>query len=98
MQEHEMNIILAWPWMLAALLLPLLALLLPRAAETPPAALRFPFFAALHASLGTGGGRRSYTRLVLALLAWLLLVIAAARPQWVGDAVHLPVTGRSMML
>ncbi len=93
-----MSIILAWPWMLAALPLPLLALLLPRAAAAQPAALRFPFYDALHASLGTSGGRRSRARLGLALLAWLLLVSAAARPQWMGDTVHLPVTGRSMML
>jgi Ca-activated chloride channel family protein len=28
----------------------------------------------------------------------LLLVLAAARPQWVGETLHLPVSGRSLML
>ena len=37
-------------------------------------------------------------RLGAAALAWLLLVAAAARPQNVGETVHLPVTGRSIML
>jgi Ca-activated chloride channel family protein len=37
-------------------------------------------------------------RHLLAWLAWVLLVIAAARPQWLGEPVHLPVTGRDLML
>jgi Ca-activated chloride channel family protein len=93
-----MSLHLAWPWMLAALPLPLLALLLPAAAEAPAAALRFPFFNALRASLETTRGERSRLRLGIALLAWLLLVAAAARPQWVGETAQLPVTGRSIML
>jgi len=93
-----MSLHLAWPWMLAALPLPLLALLLPAAAEAPAPALRFPFFNALRASLETTRGERSRLRLGIALLAWLLLVAAAARPQWVGETAQLPVTGRSIML
>lgn len=93
-----MNIELAWPWMLLALLLPLLALLLPPAADTPSPALRFPFFSALRASLDNSRRQRSRLRLVIAALAWVLLVVAAARPQWVGETVRFPVTSRSIML
>ncbi|MHB8668604.1 MAG: vWA domain-containing protein [Burkholderiales bacterium] len=93
-----MNIVLAWPWMLAALPLPLLAMLLPAAAEAAPPALRFPFFNALRVAQVNRRGARSRTRLGVAALAWLLLVAAAARPQHVGRTVHLPVTGRSIML
>ncbi|MEO8717635.1 MAG: VWA domain-containing protein [Burkholderiales bacterium] len=93
-----MSLQLAWPWMLAALPLPLLALLLPAAAEAPAPALRFPFFQALRASLQVAGGRRSRLRLAVAALAWLLLVLAAALAQQVGETVHLPVSGRSIML
>jgi Ca-activated chloride channel family protein len=92
------NIELAWPWMLAALPLPLLALLLPPATELAPPALRFPFFNALRATLGSGRSHPSIVSLSVAALAWLLLVVAAARPQSVGETVHLPVTGRSIML
>jgi Ca-activated chloride channel family protein len=35
---------------------------------------------------------------ILALVAWLLLVTSAARPQWVGDAQALPRTGRDLLL
>ncbi|VAW83213.1 Aerotolerance protein BatA [hydrothermal vent metagenome] len=93
-----MTIELAWPWLLAALPLPLLALLLPRAASVTPATLRFPFYAALRSSLQTHTGKRSRLRLILAILAWLLLVLTAARPQLIGETVHLPVSGRSLML
>lgn len=93
-----MNIEFAWPWLLAALPLPLLALLLPRAASATPAALRFPFYGALQASLQSHTGQRSQLRLVLALLAWLLLVLTAVRPQLIGETLHLPISGRSLML
>lgn len=84
--------------MLVALPLPLLALLLPPAADVPAPALRFPFFNALRATLESSRGQRSRVRLAVAALAWLLLVAAAARPQLVGKTIHLPVTSRSIML
>ncbi len=93
-----MNIEFAWPWLLAALPLPLLALLLPRAANATPAALHFPFYGALQNRLQSHHGQRSRSRLILAVLAWLLLVLAATRPQLIGETVHLPVSGRSLML
>ena len=31
-------------------------------------------------------------------LLWLCLLTAAARPQWIGDAIELPVSGRDLML
>jgi Ca-activated chloride channel family protein len=93
-----LNIELAWPWMLAALPLPLLALLIPAAPDAPAPALRFPFFNALHATLDSNRRQRSRLRLGIAVLAWLLLVVAAARPQSMGETVHLPVASRSIML
>lgn len=93
-----MNLQLAWPWLLAALPLPLLAWWLPRAQAAPPAALRFPFPGALQAALHGPAARRSRVLPALAVVVWLLLVLAAARPQQVGETVHIPVTGRSLML
>jgi len=34
----------------------------------------------------------------VATLVWLLLTVAAARPQWVGEIENLPVTGRDLLL
>ena len=94
-----MNIEFASPWLLAALPLPILvAWLLPAAADTAGAALRLPFYNALHASMGEGRGSRSRWRLLLASLAWCCLVIAAARPQVLGDPVQFPVSGRDLLL
>jgi Ca-activated chloride channel family protein len=94
-----MNIEFASPWLLAALPLPILvAWLLPAAADSAGAALRLPFYNALHASMGEGRGSRSRWRLLLASLAWCCLVLAAARPQVLGDPVQLPVSGRDLLL
>lgn len=96
-----MNFELAWPWMLLALPLPLFARLLPAAAAAAPSALRFPHFGAMQATQATFGGapgRPSRVRLAAAAFAWLLLVLAAARPQNVGETVHLPLSSRSIML
>lgn len=93
-----MNLQLAWPWLLAALPLPLLAWWLPGASAAPLATLRFPFPGALRAALTGPTARRSRLLPAIAVLTWLLLVLAAARPQQVGETVHIPVTGRSLML
>ncbi len=89
----------AWPWAFFLLPLPLLAaLLLPRAEESKPAALRIPFFGALKSGISLQRQERSAIWKGLALLAWLLLVAAAARPQLIGESIEMPITGRSLMM
>jgi Ca-activated chloride channel family protein len=90
---------LAWPWVLLALPLPwLVQRLLPPARPHGGAALRIPFFRDLEALGATRATTHSRTLQALAWLAWVLLVIGAARPQWLGDPVDLPVSGRDLML
>ncbi|KAA6184029.1 VWA domain-containing protein [Thiohalocapsa marina] len=85
-------------WALIALPLPLLVWrLLPRAQTPTGPALRVPFFAALEQGRADAARPRRWP-LLLAALAWLLLVLAAARPQWVGEPIPLPVEGRDLML
>jgi Ca-activated chloride channel family protein len=88
---------LAWPWLLLLLPLPwLLRRWLPAAAGGALQALKVPWFAAV---TGTGEGWIRRTGLaVLAGLVWALLLLAAARPQWVGEIETLPVTGRDLLL
>ena len=94
-----MSLEFALPLAFAALPLPLfIALPLPRAPEANAPALRLPFYQALHASVGEGRTTRSRLRVLLATLAWILLVIAAARPQFIGEPVQLPVSGRDLLL
>jgi len=90
---------LAWPWALALLPLPLLVRwLLPRARRVGGRALRLPAATALAALAGTPDTRRHWWRLIVASAAWLLLVLAAARPQWLGEPTALPMSGRDLML
>ncbi len=42
--------------------------------------------------------RASRWSLLLAILCWLLLVLACGRPQWLGEAVELPRSGRDLLL
>ena len=95
-----MTLQFAWPWLLLTLPLPLVSLrLLPKAKADPAAALRLPFLQLLRGSaLLHSRSRPAHWRRVLAILAWIALVLAAARPQILGETVEVPVTGRSLML
>lgn len=90
---------LAWPWVLAAVVLPVAAAwLVPAANGNAEAALRVPFFLRLAAWSDERSMDTRRWRIFIAVIAWLLLVFAAARPQWVGDPVALRITGRDLML
>ncbi len=91
----------AWPWVWMLLPLPwLLRRLLPAAATAETSALRVPFYAQLErlAPQHAQHGARSRLLRWLSCLVWLLLVCAAARPQWLGQAVEIPLSGRDLML
>ena len=94
---------LRFEWLAVLWVLPLpvvLRYVLPPVRRAREAALKVPFYHELvgyddggaHAA---GGSRLSQA---LALLAWALLVTAAARPQWLGEPVTLPTSGRDLML
>ncbi len=90
-----------WLWMFLITPLPLLLRKLAAPADTiSEAALRVPSLDAY-----TIGNSSTQLRVLpgrgllwLAILAWLLLVVAAARPVWLGPPVDLPVSGRELML
>jgi len=89
----------AWPWLLAAIPLPWLvhALLPARASQVP--ALRVPWGERLR-KVASGGVLQASPRGFpwLAMLAWSLLCVAAARPQDLGPPIAPPQVGRDMML
>ena len=89
----------AWPWLFLLLPLPLLVRLLPPVPQSR-AALKVPFledFRQLQSGASTSAGG-SRAMLWLAALAWVLLVTGAARPQWQGESLPLPLEGRDLML
>jgi len=88
-----------WPWLLLVLPLPWLVRRFLPPASVQQAALLVPFLADFES---VAEGRVSVTQsrwpLWLALLGWLLLVLAAARPQWLGEPILLPQSGRDLLL
>jgi Ca-activated chloride channel family protein len=88
----------AWPWVALALVLPWLAARLLPPAPPLAAPLRVPFFRAAQRWQQAAGGGRARVRSLFALAAWALLVAAACRPQWIGEPVDVPATGRSLLL
>lgn len=90
----------AWPWVWALLPLPyLIYRFFPQATRPDSCALWVPSlqpFNAAHTSRPAPPKRR--WALALAILCWLLLVLASARPQWLGTAMELPVSGRDLMM
>lgn len=89
----------AWPWLLAALPLPWLCLALLPARADGGAALRVPWGDRLQRIAAAGGLPARPRRLPwLAILAWSLVCVAAARPQALGPAIAPPQVGRDLML
>jgi len=90
---------LLWPWMLTLLPLPWLVRRLVPVSHARGRPIRVPFFHLIAASGDGSGARRSpHIRSFTALLAWTLLLLAAARPVWLDPQRPLPTTGRDLML
>lgn len=88
---------LEWPWMALLLPLPWVLLRLRAAAEPAGSALYLPF-AAQVASPRAPAATLPRGLLLLLAAVWALLVLAAMRPQWLGQPLPLPTTGRQIML
>ena len=91
---------LALPWVFMMLPLPWLVwFLIPRAPVQFPASLKVPFFNAL---VGLIDNERSplakHAKITLLFLIWVLLVLAAAGPRWVGEPQPLEREGYNIML
>lgn len=91
---------LAWPWMLALLPLPILVRkLLQPVKVAADAGLRVPSLSEFSVLEQRSEKEQLLNwRFWLAVIAWLLLVLAAARPERMGDELDVPVSGRNLML
>lgn len=95
---------LTLPWALLALPLPLLVYWLVPPHREKVSALRIPFFrayveaAGAEAQSGAVVMRRGWVQRIIAVLVWVLLVIALARPEWVGEPIVRSEAARDVML
>ncbi len=91
---------LAWPFALLALPLPWIARkLLPEARGLSEAGLRVPNLTGFETLKDRSAAEQLLNwRFWVAVLAWCLLVLAAARPELIGDELDVPVAGRNLML
>lgn len=89
-----------WPWLLLALPLAFIVRwLLPTYNSIEQAALKVPFLEDF--ALGETGKIASTSQqwsLLLAVIAWCLLILASTRPQWLGEPIEQAITGRDLML
>jgi Ca-activated chloride channel family protein len=88
----------AWPWMLLLLPLPWIVSRLLPPVLPQGAALFLPFAASLGGDAAPTIRTLPRVRMLLFVLVWLLLIAAAARPQWLGDPQQVPSTGRRLLL
>ncbi len=89
-----------WWWIVTLWPLPLLVRwLVPVAKRRQQPALRVPFFEQLQqASSAASGSGSDSLKFYFAMLMWCFLVLACMRPQWLGEPVDLPISGRDLML
>jgi Ca-activated chloride channel family protein len=88
----------AWPWMALALPLPWLAMRLLPPIRPGGGALFLPFAVDVADGAASSAMAHSRWRSLLFIAMWSLLVVAAMRPQWLGEPVPQPTTGRRVLL
>jgi Ca-activated chloride channel family protein len=90
---------LAWPWVLALALVPLvLQWRKPRGQSVDAPVLPVGHWLSDLPGVSRRGSAVPLWQRLLLFLMWVLLVIALARPQHVGEQTQMPVSGRDLML
>ena len=88
-----------WPLLILALPLPLLMRwLLPAELPAEQAALKVPFLDDFGSGETKVVSQNKQWPLWLAMIAWLCLILASMRPQWMGEPIEQAVSGRDLML
>ena len=94
---------LAHPWLLLLLVLPFFMVLLPAYKESRDS-VKVPFFEKLvtlseqNPQTGAKILQRDMAQRVLVTIMWIALVIAGAKPQWIGPPIEQKKSGRDLMI
>ena len=88
-----------WPWLVLLLPLPYFIYRYARPYNVAgKSALRVPFLDDFVEAEPDVAGKTRPWPLWIALIAWCLLISSVMRPQWLGDLLEVPITGRELML
>ena len=87
----------AWWPILFAIPLPVLVWLLPAKKNQQQIALKMPYVPT-EISAPSRSGNTKWLPKAVATLVWVCLVLASAKPQWLGEPVSIPNQAREMML
>ena len=90
----------AWPWIFALLPLPWLMRILLPAADSGEPALKVSFLGDLEqlARRRARANLPTWRQQAPFILLWLLLLLAAARPQWLGEPLPIAASGRDLLV
>lgn len=88
---------LALPWALALLPLPILMFWLPAKTTHNVAPLRMPSLITVNTKKAENTHKKT-TPIVILSIIWMLLVVSASQPQWLGEPVNVPTEGRELMI
>ena len=91
---------LVYPWLLLLAPLPVIMRFMRADSRSEEAALEAPFADRWRQLAGTSalGFQGGPVKLLVLTLIWLSLVMAATRPQWVGEPIELANSGRDLLL
>ncbi len=95
------NIQFIWPWVFLLLPLPLLIRKYIPATnnENQDLPLHVPFIDDFNALPQQAGFvNKNKWLAILTAIAWLCFILAASRPQWLGERIDIPVSGRDLMM
>lgn len=86
---------LSYPWLLLLIILPLF---LKKRKQDSGSALTLPALARLAGKQQQRPGWKRHVATLPQALIWLMLVLAACQPRWLGEPITLPQQGRDLML
>jgi len=90
----------AWPWIFLLLPLPWVMRFVLPVADSGEAALKVSFLGDLEGLVGRRAKANlpAWRQQLPFILIWLLLLVAAARPQWLGEPLPLASSGRDLLV
>lgn len=91
----------AWPWVFLLLPLPLLVYWLAPPAKVENIGLRVPFFdriRAIDTQSHASTTSKKWLKIIALIVIWILVLLACAKPQRIGDPITLPKDGRDLFV